>query len=418
MRGVVRVGPFSRLRPVVKRAARKRTVPVTSYHCQIKIISRSNGRSATAAAAYRAGERIVCDREGRTYDYTRKAGVEDAFIRTPASVPAWALDREQLWNAAEAAENRRNSRVAREWEIALPHELDADERRELADGYAQALVERYGAAVDVCIHAPHRSGDQRNYHAHILVTTRKIGADGFGAKTRVLDDKKTGPGEIEATRVLWAEMQNDRLARANIDARVDHRSLEGQRMDAMARGDEYAAAALDRPAEKHMGPEISTIERRAEKRAANEGKKYEPVTECGQQVHVVRQIRALLDRLLVMKDALGGRLQQAKNALSKLRGADGDKNQSNTLSGRKNQSISGIYDLPNPSAEKTARSRNVADTSRRTIREFTSPALEPLPPGIAELKQEQAREQLRQIREEQKKDRPDRPRERGKDWER
>lgn len=162
MRGMVRVGPFSRLRPVAKRAARKRAVPVASYHCQIKIVSRSDGRSATAAAAYRASERIVCDREGRTYDYTRKAGVEDAFIRAPASAPGWALDREQqLWNAAEAAENRRNFRVAREWEIALPHELDADQRRELADGYAQALVERYGAAVDVRIHTKPRWKQQQ-----------------------------------------------------------------------------------------------------------------------------------------------------------------------------------------------------------------------------------------------------------------
>ena len=512
MRGVVRVGPFSRLRPVVKRAARKRTVPVASYHCQIKIISRSDGRSATAAAAYRAGERIVCDREGRTYDYTRKAGVEDAFIRAPASAPGWALDREQLWNAAEAAENRRNSRVAREWEIALPHELDADQRRELADGYAQALVERYGAAVDVCIHAPHRSGDQRNYHAHILVTTRKIGPDGFGAKTRVLDDKKTGPREVEATRALWADMQNDRLSRADVDARVDHRSLEEQRTDAMARDDNHAAAALDRPAEKHMGPEVSTIERRAQKRAEHQGREYEPVTERGQQIHVVRQIRTLLDRLLAMRNALGDRVLQAKDALNRLRGAHADNQQPNDRNSKKDHSMSEDYDRSNRTLEtgkegpwgagdlergkqkmvelyqerateaaknsadevgrnrtaegmaasirrsdglskekertsasekarkgrisrqgsknqarrtenasaqqKAGKNREGARASSKINREFAPPTMEPLPPGIAELKQEQAREKLRQIGQEQKKDRPDKLRDRGKDWER
>lgn len=408
----MRVGPFSRLRPVAKRAARKRTVPVASYHCQIKIISRSDGRSATAAAAYRAGECIVCEREGRTHDYTRKGGIEDTFIRAPVSAPGWALDRAQLWNEAEAAEKRGNSRVAREWEIALPHELDANQRRELADWYAQALVDRYGAAVDVCIHAPHRLGDQRNYHAHILVTTRKIGPDGFGAKTRVLDDKKTGPREIEATRALWADMQNDRLKRANLDARVDHRSLKDQRADAVSRGDVDAAAALDRPAEQHMGPEVSNIERRAKAQAEKIGRQYQPVTERGEAVHLIRQIRVWLDRLGEMREAVSDRVQQAKRLLSKLRGSRGQRNQFGRYRVDTEDTVSIAHQQLNPDGTAAPDNRNDVNKGKGSKSERT--AAKQVSPDIAEFKRVQAQEHLRQIREEGNKTSADKPRDRGK----
>ena len=131
---------------------------MASYHLQVKTVKRSAGRSATAAAAYRAAERIDCAREGRVHDYTRKGGVEEAFIVAPGDAPDWAQDRAALWNGAEAAETRKNSVTAREWEIALPAELSPGDRRELAADFAQALVERYGVAADVAIHAPHREG--------------------------------------------------------------------------------------------------------------------------------------------------------------------------------------------------------------------------------------------------------------------
>ena len=100
---------------------------MASYHLSVKTIKRSAGRSATAAAAYRAGCEIACEREGRVHDYTRKAGVEDAFIIAPDDAPAWAQDRQVLWNAAEGRETRANSVTAREWELALPAELDGAE---------------------------------------------------------------------------------------------------------------------------------------------------------------------------------------------------------------------------------------------------------------------------------------------------
>lgn len=292
---------------------------MASYHCQVKVISRGAGRSATAAAAYRAGTRIECEREGRTHDYTRKRGVEASFIRAPSDAPAWVQDRAQLWNRAEAAETRSNSRTAREWEVALPYELTAEQRRELADSYARALVDRYGAAVDVAIHAPHREGDRRNHHAHIMVTTRKIGREGFGAKTRILDDRTSGPREVEVTRALWADMQNDRLERAGASERVDHRSLEAQRRNAANREDRDAAVELDRAPEVHMGPQVAAIERRERRQAEARAEDYQPVTERGQRVYDARQARrTLMERLGAVRDALRDRVQLARDALTRI----------------------------------------------------------------------------------------------------
>ena len=162
------------------------------------------------------------------HDYSRKQGVEDAFILVPEGAPDWVRDRAALWNAAEAAEVRGNAVVAREWELALPAEIGADARRKIATAFARALVDRYGVAADVAIHAPHREGDDRNHHAHVLTTTRVVGQDGLGKKTRVLDAAQTGGPEIEAMRGVWAELQNAALERAG-PKRVDHRSLEAQR---------------------------------------------------------------------------------------------------------------------------------------------------------------------------------------------
>lgn len=314
-----RDGPFSRLRPVVMRAAGKRAGNVASFHCQVKPISRGAGRSATAAAAYRAGERIACEREGRTHDYTKKQGVEASFIHAPAGAPDWVQDRSMLWNKAEEAETRSNARVAREWEIALPHELSAEQRQELASDYARGLVDRYGAVVDVSIHAPHRHGDMRNHHAHIMVTTRKVGPDGFGGKTRILDDRKTGPTEIEDTRKMWADMQNRDLERYGHDARVDHRSLEAQRAAAQARGDDVAAAKLDRPAESHMGPEVTAMERRAQRQAERDGRDYEPATERGREVAEVREYRSLFDRVRELRTNYSQAREEGKSRLAALR---------------------------------------------------------------------------------------------------
>jgi len=222
---------------------------VASYHLSVKTIKRSAGRSATAASAYRSASTISCEREGRVHDYTAKQGVRDSFILTPSDAPEWAQDRAALWNAAEARETRSNSVTAREWEVALPSEISDQARSEIVRDFAQTLVDRYGVAVDVAIHAPHREGDQRNHHAHIMTTTRKLEATGLTDKTRVLDVAKTGGVEIEQMRGVWAELQNRALERAGEVERVDHRSLDVQREEAWSRGDALRADELDRAPE-------------------------------------------------------------------------------------------------------------------------------------------------------------------------
>ena len=219
---------------------------MASYHFSAKTISRSHGRCATAAAAYRTGARIIDERTGTIHDYQRRRGVEATVLLLPANVPDWASDRARLWNAAEQAETRKNSTVAREFEIALPAELDAEQQQRLAADFARELVLRHGCAADVAIHRPGRAGDQRNHHAHILLTTRRLTAAGFTEKTRELDDLKSG--EIGRWRARFAEVQNERLREAGVEARVDHRSLEAQ--------------VIDREATIHLGPAATALERR------------------------------------------------------------------------------------------------------------------------------------------------------------
>lgn len=288
---------------------------MASYHLSVKTVKRSVGRTATAAAAYRAGERLSCEREGRVHDYTRKQGIEETFILVPANAPAWASDRAGLWNAVEDRETRRNSVTAREWELALPSELSSEGRADLARGFAQALVDRYGIAADVALHAPHREGDQRNHHAHILTTTRVLASEGLTDKTRILDAAKTGGAEIADMRGLWAQMQNAALELHGQEARVDHRSLSDQREAALSRGDELVAMALDRDPEIKLGPAASSMERKAMRKAERDGTEYEPVTERGAQVHGVRQQRSLMADLLE-------RMVQARDAYTSAREAD------------------------------------------------------------------------------------------------
>jgi len=154
---------------------------VAIYHLSVKAISRSAGRSVVAAAAYRAGQELTDERQGLTHDYTRKQGVEDAFIVAPDGAD-WAQDRNALWNAAEAAEKRKDAKTGREYELALPAELGAGERKELARDFARELVARYGVVADVAIHEPGREGDNRNHHAHILTTTRTAGGGWSGGQ--------------------------------------------------------------------------------------------------------------------------------------------------------------------------------------------------------------------------------------------
>jgi ATP-dependent exoDNAse (exonuclease V) alpha subunit len=233
------------------------------YHLSVKPVSRGAGRSATAAAAYRAAERIEDHTTGQVFDYTRKCGVEHSEIVLPVEAATrdinWARDRQQLWNAAEVAEKRKDARVAREYEVALPDELTKAQRLELTREFSLEIANRFGCAVDFAVHKPHREGDQRNFHAHILTTTRRIEATGLGAKTSIewadTDRAKQGLGpakeEVTAIRERWAVLSNDKLQALGHESRVDHRSLDAQ-------GEQRIPG-------QHLGPSVTAIERRGER---------------------------------------------------------------------------------------------------------------------------------------------------------
>ena len=210
------------------------------YHLSVKPVSRGGGRSATAASAYRAAELVRDHTTGQTFDYSRKRGVEHAEIVLPTAAAKrdinWARNREALWNAAERAENRSNSRVAREYEVALPHELSKAQRLELVHSFAAEIANRHRVAVDFAIHAPHREGDTRNHHAHVLATTRVIEPGGLGEKATIewsdtnrrKAELEPAKKEIEAIRERWAQLANEKLLEHGIPARIDHRSLAAQ----------------------------------------------------------------------------------------------------------------------------------------------------------------------------------------------
>ncbi|MEJ1175221.1 Ti-type conjugative transfer relaxase TraA [Agrobacterium sp. CMT1] len=203
------------------------------YHLSTKPVSRSSGRSAVASAAYRCAVLLTNHRDGLVHDFTRKEGVEHKEIVLPDGLSAdWALDRSALWNAAEFAEKRRDARVAREFEIALPHELSPEGRLKAARAFAQDLANRYGAAVDFAIHSPSEHGDIRNYHAHVLMTTRQLGRTRLGEKTylehknaRLLENgMATTDMQLRDIRQAWEGIANRQLQREGLDVRIDHRS--------------------------------------------------------------------------------------------------------------------------------------------------------------------------------------------------
>lgn len=235
------------------------------YHLSVKAVSRGGGRSAVACAAYRQAERLHDERTGQTHDYERKRGVEARLLLMPDGAGSWTTmagenwtaERERLWNAAEASERRKDARVAREYELALPHELDAASRGRLVTVFAVELAGRFGVAVDAAIHAPGREGDARNWHAHVLTTTRKATPEGLGEKAVIeLSDTAraklglgSGATEIEGLREVWGALLNRELERAQVAERVDHRS--------------YARQGRGEQAAQHLGPAASSLERKA-----------------------------------------------------------------------------------------------------------------------------------------------------------
>lgn len=197
------------------------------YHFSAKIISRANGSSALAAAAYRSASRLHDERLDRHHDFSNKAGVVHSEVMLPDGAPEHLSDRQKLWNAVEAAEKRIDAQLAREVEFALPRELSKADAVELAREFVKREFVTRGMVADLNVHWDIGADGLAKPHAHVMLTTRSIGEDGFGPKVRDWNRADL----LEAWRERWAEHVNHCLAEHDIDARVDHRSLDAQGID-------------------------------------------------------------------------------------------------------------------------------------------------------------------------------------------
>ena len=308
---------------------------MASYHLRATMISRSQGRSATAASAYRAAERIMDRRTGLAFDYAARGGVDHTEIIAPDYAADWAFDRSELWNRVEESETRKNSQVAREVRVALPDELTHAQRVALVRDYAQAQFVDRGMVADIALHAPGREGDERNHHAHILLTTREVDADGFTTKNRDWNKVEV----LEGWREAWARDSNTALERAGFDERVDNRTLAAQRDEALElaaaareRGDEAAelhetvwAMSLDRPPLPQLSPGAWQLKKRgievAAVRAWREVKAQ--AVEVGRMAQeLAGQVREWLDRA---GERVMDRLGSGQSEMALAGGRDGQK---------------------------------------------------------------------------------------------
>ena len=233
---------------------------MATFHLSAGIIQRSAGESVVAAAAYRAGERMVETRTGEIHDYRFRGGVDDAVILAPEGAESWVLNRAELWNRADRAEKRRDAQLARSFDLALPLELDAATNKALTFEYLRQHLVRRGMVVDVAFH----DLDGPNPHAHPLTTMRALESQGFAAcKNRDWNRKKL----LEELRKGYATVVNRYLARAKVGQEkwVDHRSLAAQLKAALVRGDYEAAVKLCRLPKRHLGKATSAIMARGER---------------------------------------------------------------------------------------------------------------------------------------------------------
>ncbi|WP_439603862.1 Ti-type conjugative transfer relaxase TraA [Shinella sp.] len=197
------------------------------YHFSAKVISRAAGSSALASAAYRSASRLHDQRLDRHHDFSNKAGVVHSVVMLPDGAPQHLSDREELWNAVEAAELRKDAQLAREIEFAIPREMTQKQGIELARDFVRDEFVDRGMIADLNVHWDIGADGLAKPHAHVMLTMRDVGEDGFGKKNR--DWNRTDL--LDKWRERWSEHVNQRLAELDIDARIDHRSLEAQGID-------------------------------------------------------------------------------------------------------------------------------------------------------------------------------------------
>ena len=201
------------------------------YHYSAQIISRSAGKSAVAAAAYRAGEKLWDERYGKQYDYRKKQGVAHSEILLPVGAPDWMSERQMLWNQIEAIEKHPRAQLCREFTVALQSELSVEQNLELLQGFLQEQFVSRGIVIDLAVHYPidqDKKADElcQNPHAHVMYPLRQVVGDGFGNKLRGTFSEHQA--ELLAERETWARHINAALAKAGLEERVDHRSLAEQ----------------------------------------------------------------------------------------------------------------------------------------------------------------------------------------------
>ena len=197
------------------------------YHFSVKVISRATGASAVASAAYRSASRLRDERLDRDHDFTNKSGVVHSEILLPDGAPDHLSDRATLWNTVEAGEKRKDAQLSRELEFAIPREMDQAQGIELARDFVQREMVDRGMVADLNVHWDIGPDGLAKPHAHVMLSMREVGEDGFGTKVR--DWNRTEL--VEHWRKAWADHVNERLAQLDIDARIDHRSLKAQGID-------------------------------------------------------------------------------------------------------------------------------------------------------------------------------------------
>ncbi|HDF2345978.1 TPA: MobA/MobL family protein [Klebsiella variicola] len=204
------------------------------FHLDFKIVKRSEGRSSVAKAAYHARCRITDERTGDTYDYSRRTDLCGHFILAPVNAPEHIVkDSTALWNEVERVERQQNGQTARYFDVAIPAELNNDDKKKLVLEYCQKNFVDKGMIADIAFH----DLDSDNPHAHVMLTLKTIHKNGFGKKERSWNDRKMSV----LWRESWASMANSYLAAAGSSERIDHRSLQAQHEEAL----EKAAVALD-----------------------------------------------------------------------------------------------------------------------------------------------------------------------------
>ena len=327
-----------------------------------KSISRGKGQSAVASASYRAGVELEDKRYGKTHDYSKKHGVMSADIILPTALAAAnaGISRSELWNKAEAAEKRVDARVAREWLVNLPYELSEQDRKELAHQFAQTLADRYSTIADCAIHEPtqkeiDRGADPRNFHAHILFTTRTAALDGNHeiiltdkASIELSDNNRRSLGmarvshEIKEVRQIWEQIANEKLAEH------DHKLIDSR---------SYAAQGIDIEPQLKMGSVATKLERdkyerelRKAEQAKEEGKHYEidktPATQLGTINEIINERNELIWGVELTKNQ---KVNDAADAII-LKGHTVQDIEHSTLPPTKATS----NDLPTPSVASTA----------------------------------------------------------------